>query len=130
PALRYHDLNTFERALMALDTNFGLLTDPLTEQLSLHEDTRQMVYRRGPLVFAVNLHPTESYTNLRVPVPDAAPAYRVVLDTDASKFGGWGRAAPEAVYPVQPVPMYGRAQSLQIYLPSRSAQVLAPHSLL
>ena len=126
PALRYHDLNTFERALMALDADFGLLNDRLTEQLALHEDTRQMVYRRGLLVFAVNLHPTESYPALRVPVPDAASAYRVVLDTDAQRFGGWGRAAPDTVYPVQPVPMYSRAQSLQIYLPSRSAQVLAP----
>ena len=126
PALRYHDLNTFERALMALDTDFGILTDRLTEQLALHEDTRQLVYRRGPLVFAVNLHPTESYTHLRIPVPDAASAYRVVLDTDAPSFGGWGRVAPNTVYPVQAVPMYGRPQSLQLYLPSRSAQVLAP----
>ncbi len=126
PELRYHDLHTFERALMALDTDFRLLTDRLTEQLALHEDTRQLVYRRGPLVFAANLHPTESYADLRVPVPDAASAYRVVLDTDALPYGGWGRVAPDTVYPVQPVPMYSRAQSLQIYLPSRSAQVLAP----
>jgi hypothetical protein len=33
------------------------------------------------------------------------------------------------VYPLQTIPMYGRDQSVQIYLPSRSAQVLAPASV-
>ena len=125
PALRYSDLNTFDAALQALDTAYALLPDPLTEQLALHEDTRQLVYRRGALVFAFNFHSTESHPGLRVPIPDPAD-YRVILDTDAVRFGGWGRVAGGMVYPGQPVPMYGRSQSVQIYLPSRSAQVLAP----
>ena len=125
PALRYADLNAFDRALQSLDAEYGLLLDPLIEQLALHEDTRQLVYRRGPLVFAFNFHPTESYTDLRIPVPDAGD-YRVVLNTDDVQFGGHGRGASGAVYPGQAVPMYGREQSVLIYLPSRSAQVLAP----
>jgi len=125
PALRYHGLNEFDRAMLALDVHYALLPDPLIEQLALHEDTRQLVYRRGPLVFAFNFHPTQSYTNLRLPVPDSAD-YRVVLDTDDARLGGFGRVAEGTVYPSHPVPMYGRGQSIQIYLPSRSAQVLAP----
>ena len=125
PALRYHGLNEFDRAMLALDRRYSLLNDPLIEQLALHEDTRQLIYRRGPLVFAFNFHPTQSYADLRIPVPDAAD-YRVVLDTDAPEFGGTGRGAAGAIYPQQTVPMYGRSQSLQIYLPSRSAQVLTP----
>ena len=125
PNLRYHFLNDFDRAMLALDSEFGLLPDTLIEQLALHEDTHQLVYRRGPLVFAFNFHPTQSYASLRIPVPDDAD-YRVVLDTDAPPFGGWGRVAEGTVYPVQAVPMYGRGRSVQIYLPSRSAQVLVP----
>lgn len=125
PALRYGQLGAFDRAMQGLDRDFGLLLDPLIEQLALHEDTRQLVYRRGPLVFAFNLHPTESYAGLRVPVPDAAD-YHVVLDADATAYGGFGRVAPGTVYPLQPIPMYGRGQSVEVYLPSRSAQVLAP----
>ncbi|MBV9850901.1 MAG: alpha amylase C-terminal domain-containing protein [Armatimonadetes bacterium] len=125
PDLRYQGLNEFDKAMMALDTEFSLLPDPLIEQLALHEDTRQLVYRRGPLVFAFNFHPSESYAHLRIPVPDAAD-YRVVLDSDDARFGGLGRVAPDTLYPRQSVPMYGRSQSVQIYLPSRSAQVLAP----
>lgn len=125
PALRYQDLNLFDQAMQEIDAEYSLLPDPLIEQLALHEDTKQLVYRRGPLVFIFNFHPSKSYTDLRIPVPDAAD-YQVILDTDAAQFGGFGRVAADTVYPIQAVPMYGRNQSLQIYLPSRSAQVLAP----
>ena len=127
PKLRFGGLYAFEKAMLALDPAFHLLRDPLIEQLSLHEDSRQLVYRRGPLVFAFNFHPTQSYENLRIPVPDAAD-YRVVLSTDDRRFAGAGRLETGPAYPLQRVPMYGRDQSVEIYLPSRSAQVLAPAS--
>lgn len=123
--LHYGSLQAFDRALQHLDQRFGLLSDSLTEQLALHEDTRQLIYRRGPLVVAVNLHPHESYVGLRIPVPEASD-YRLVLNTDAREFGGAGAVEPEAHYPWQSVPMYGRDQSLMIYLPARTALVLAP----
>jgi 1,4-alpha-glucan branching enzyme len=125
PSLRYHGLNAFDRAMQALDRRFHLLTDSLIEQLAVHEDTQQLVYRRGPLVFAFNFHPSASYAELRIPVPDADD-YQVVLNTDDRRFAGHGRCAEEIVYPLQHVTMYGREQSIEIYLPSRSAQVLAP----
>jgi 1,4-alpha-glucan branching enzyme len=124
--LRYGGLNDFDRAMQQLDARFKLLADPLIEQLALHEDTRQLVFRRGPLVFAFNFHPTESYADLRIPVPDPS-SYRIVLNTDDPTFGGQGLADPQALYWRQDVGMYGRAQSIQIYLPARSAQVLAPN---
>ncbi len=123
--LRYGELRNFDRAMQMLDDKFGLITDPLIEQLLVHEDTRQLAYRRGPLVFVFNFHPSESFADLRIPVPDAAD-YQVVLNTDASEFGGHGRVNDRQIYPWQKVEMYGRGQSLQIYLPARSAQVLCP----
>ena len=123
--LRYGGLNTFDRAMQMLDEHFALLEDPFIEQLACHEDTRQLVYRRGPLVFVFNFHATESYVGLRIPVPDPRD-YRVVLNTDARQFEGFGRVPEFTVYPKQAVPMYGRGQSLQLYLPARTAQVLAP----
>lgn len=123
--LYYSSLAAFDRAMMALDERFGLLQDRFIEQIAVHEDTRQLVFRRGPLVFAFNLHPNESFTGLRIPVPDPSE-YEVVLDTDAAPFGGQGRVADGATYPPQDVPMYERPQSVQIYIPARTAQVLAP----
>jgi 1,4-alpha-glucan branching enzyme len=123
--LRYSGLNNFDRAMQTLDEGFNLLEDPFIEQLACHEDTKQLVFRRGPLVFVFNFHPTESYVGLRIPVPDPRD-YRVVLNTDAKQFEGFGRVPEFALYPRQNVPMYGRGQSVQLYLPSRTAQVLAP----
>jgi len=125
PRLRYHGLEAFDRAMLQLDERYDLLQDPLIEQLQVDEEARVLVYRRGPLVFAFNFHPTASHTGFRIPVPDPAD-YRPVLDTDLTEFEGFGRAAADVVYGRQDVPMHGRAQSIQLYLPNRSAQALAP----
>jgi 1,4-alpha-glucan branching enzyme len=76
-------------------------------------------------VFVFNFHATESYPGLRIPVPDPRD-YRVVLNSDSRQFEGFGRVPEFATYPRQDVEMYGRKQSIQLYLPARSAQVLAP----
>ncbi|MFA9479697.1 alpha-amylase family glycosyl hydrolase [Phycisphaerales bacterium AB-hyl4] len=123
--LRYSDLNEFDRAMQQLDKQFAILPDKFIEQLAVNEDDKVLIYRRGPLVFAVNLHPTRSYTDYRIPVPDSAD-YKLVLDTDASAFGGHARLQADAVYPKQDVEMFGRSQSVQLYLPTRTAQVIAP----
>ncbi len=123
--LRYGGLNNFDRAMQMLDEQFNVLEDPFIQQLACHEDTKQLVFRRGPLVFAFNFHSTESYVGLRIPVPDARD-YRVVLNTDSRQFEGFGRVPEFAVYPKQNVGMYGQGQSVQLYLPARTAQVLAP----
>ncbi len=123
--LRYQYLNEFDKAMLKLDVQFNLLEDKLIEQLALHENARELVFRRGPLVFAFNFHPHDSRADFRIPVPDRAD-YRVILDTDATTFGGFGRVDTEQLYPIQDHPVYGRQYSVQIYLPSRSAQVLMP----
>jgi 1,4-alpha-glucan branching enzyme len=125
PFLRYQGLNEFDRALMGLDRTYNLLSDPFIEQLFLHEDMKLLVYRRGPLVFAVNLHPTESYPDLRIPVPDPAD-YVAVLSTDEAQFAGHGRAIKGTEHLWQDAHFAGRHQSIQLYLPARVALVLAP----
>jgi 1,4-alpha-glucan branching enzyme len=111
--------------MQSLDATYRLLEDPLIEQLMVHEDNKLLVYRRGPLVFAFNFHPTQSYPDLRIPVPDPAN-YRQILDSDEAQFEGFGRVKPGMVYPRENVPWEGRQQSVRLYLPNRSVQVLAP----
>jgi 1,4-alpha-glucan branching enzyme len=123
--LRYSGLNNFDRAMNMIDENFRILEDPFIEQLACHDDTKQLVFRRGPLVFVFNFHPTESYVGLRLPVPDPKN-YKVILNTDAPQFEGFGLVPEHTTYPKQDVPMYQRNQSIQLYLPCRTAQVLAP----
>ncbi len=125
PSLRYRDLNEFDRAMMSLDVQFNLLADPLIQQIHVHEDNKLLVYRRGPLVFVFNFHPLNSYPDYRIGVPDPAD-YRLILNTDDFWFGGHGIVQAGQHYPLQAVPWQGRKQSVQIYIPARTAQVLAP----
>ncbi|MDR3706670.1 MAG: alpha amylase C-terminal domain-containing protein [Capsulimonadaceae bacterium] len=129
PDLRYGGLNEFDKAMNDLDRRFNILEDKLIELLAVHEDTRQIVFRRGALVFAFNFHPASSYTDLRIPVPDRED-YTCVLSSDDPAYSGHSRVLNGVVYPIQVVPMYGREQSVEIYLPSRSVQVLVPARLL
>ncbi len=123
--LRYEFLAEFDVAMQQLDERFKLLADPFIEQLYAHEDDKILVYRRGPLVFAFNFHPTKSFDGYRIPIPDPDD-YRPVLNSDDWQFGGQGRSATEITYVWQHQGYAGRPQSIQLYLPSRTVQVLAP----
>ena len=125
PKLRYAGLSRFDHEMQLLDERFNLLEDRLIELLMVHEENKLLIYRRGPLVFAFNFHPTRSYPDLQIPVPDPAD-YRGILDSDDAQFEGFGRIASPMSYPRQNVPAHGRNQSLRIYLPNRTALVLAP----
>ena len=48
-----------------------------------------------------------------------------MLDTDDNDFGGFGRVAAGMNYPKECVPWEGRQQSIRLYLPNRTAQVLS-----
>ncbi len=121
--LRYKYLNAFDRAMQHLDREHQLLADEKINLLSIHEDTKLIVYERSGLLFAFNLHPTTSVTDWRIPAPRQAD-YRLILNTDDRTYGG--QALVEGTnYPWQDMPIDGHRQSIQLYVPARSAQVLA-----
>ena len=76
-------------------------------------------------MFAFNFHPQQSYADYRLGVPEPAD-YRLVLNTDDPAFAGHGAVAAKQAYPLQRVECHARPQSVQIYLPARTALVLAP----
>ena len=121
--LRYKHLNTFDRAMQHLDAMYHLFADENIYLLFIHENAKQIVYERGGLVFAFNFHPTASVTDWRIPVPQRKD-YRLILNTDDTGYGGYG-AVEGRHYPWQDVAMEGHTQSIQLYVPARSAQVLA-----
>ena len=123
-SLKYEFLRAFDVAMQRLDERFKLLADPFIEKLYTHQGDKVLVYRRGSLVFAFNFHPNQSFDGYRIPVPDPAD-YRPVLNSDDWQFGGQGRTANDVTYPKQ-YGYAGRPQSVQLYLPSRTVQVIAP----
>jgi 1,4-alpha-glucan branching enzyme len=125
PQLKYQGLLNFDAAMQRLDEEYHILNDKLIEQLMVHEENKLLIYRRGALVFAFNFHATNSYTDLRIPVPDPKD-YKIILNSDAREFAGPGLITPNTVYPLQKVAFGERQQSVQVYLPARTAQVLRP----
>ena len=125
PLLRYCDLAEFDRALQQLDMNYDLLGQPEWEKLHVHEDRKVLVYRRGRLVFVFNFHPNKSHTDYRFGVPEQTD-YELILDTDQLWFGGHANLQMGEVYPCQNRGSDHRPQSIQVYIPTRTALVLAP----
>lgn len=118
PFLRYQFLNAFDAALMHLPQ------PPAPPRLlALHEESQLLVYQSAELVIAVNLHPTQSLSDLRIPIPEPSD-YTLLLDTDRASVGGQGRIAAEGHYIWEPVAVGQAAQSTLVYLPSRVALVL------
>ena len=122
--LRYKHLNAFDRAMQHLDATCSICSLMKTSIFYLLTRTRnRSSYEHGGLVFAFNFHPTASVTDWRIPVPEKKD-YRLILNTDDTAYGGYG-AVEGQHYPWQDVAMEGHTQSIQLYVPARSAQVLA-----
>ncbi len=127
--LRYQGLDRFDNAMLGLDIHFGLLLENEIDRLVLHDEKRLLVYRRGPLVFAFNFHPSESFQELRIPLP-IPEDYVLVLSTDDVDYRGHGRVEANTKFPWLLEACGNFAQSTNIYLPSRTALVFAPVSLI
>ena len=73
----------FDAAMQQLDSELQPAAPTRSSSsCTVHEDNKQLIYRRGPLVFAFNFHPTNRYSDLRIPVPDPID-YQMILNTDA-----------------------------------------------
>jgi len=128
PALLYGRLNAFDAAMHALEADFPWLTSSREVFISTkHQGDHLLAFDRGtsggPLVFVVNLNPSESFANYRVAVP-CAGTWEVALDSDARRFGGHGRVAADAAFPSSPGEWRGRDHSVLVYAPCRTALVL------
>lgn len=121
-SLRFRHLADFDRDLIAFARAHGVPDGQ--EELLLHadEETKVLAWLRADLVFVLNFHPDRSYPDYRIP---AAPGtYRTVLDTDRREYGGFDRQAPEISH--HTIPDRIQRHFLSLYLPSRTALVLAP----
>ena len=118
PDLRYRGLLAFEKAMLSLARETDLLAGP-PECLCADEERKLLVIARAGLVFAFNFHPENSYGGCGFSVEPGT--YRLWLDSDELRFGGFGRNDASVLHPT--LPDGGRGK-LMLYLPSRTVQVL------
>lgn len=126
--LRYHFLADFDQAMMAMAQQVALLDVTGPYFLSEHISDQVLAFERAGLIFCFNFNPQQSFTDYAIPAPRGG-TYRLLLDTDAASLGGFGRIAPDQDYVTLPAsPDSGAAHRVRVYLPARTALVLAPRA--
>ena len=119
PNLRYRYLKEFDAAMIRMAKKQRVV-GAQDLQLSLDNEAKTLVYKKGGAIFAFNLHPVNSYDGFFITVPEAGE-YRVILSTDDYCFGGQGRIWHQS-YQAQ-TQADGKTGFL-LYLPSRTAVIL------
>lgn len=122
--LCYHYLGDFDQKMLEVIKSVkGIQKLPVQE--IWHNDGDQILaYSRGPLVFVFNFSPTRSFPDYGFMVPEGK--YEVVLNTDATEFGGNGFADDSVEHFTNFDPLLKKDGKgwLMIYVPARSAVVL------
>jgi len=122
--LRYRFLNEFDGKMQWMEEKYGWLHSPQAYVSLKHEGDKVIVFERAGLLWIFNWHPSNSFTDYRVGVEQAG-TYRIVINSDAENFGGHGRVKEDTRFFTTPFGWNGRSNFLQVYLPSRTALVLA-----
>ncbi|KAJ8342679.1 hypothetical protein SKAU_G00326070 [Synaphobranchus kaupii] len=122
--LRYRQLYAFDRAMNHTEDKYGWLSSAPGIVTTKHERDKVIVFERASLIFIFNFHPTESYSNYMVAVGSPGK-YTIKLDSDDQQYGGHGRLEHSTEFFTVPTPFNGFPNSMLVYLPCRTALVLA-----
>nr|XP_057935391.1 1,4-alpha-glucan-branching enzyme [Doryrhamphus excisus] len=124
PHLRYRQLYAFDRDMNRTEDKYGWLAAPPAFVSAKHEEDKVIVFDRANVLFIFNFHPSKSFQDYKVAV-EAPGKYKIKLDSDEVLYGGHGRLDHNTEFFTEPQPFNGRANSIQVYIPCRTAIVLA-----
>ncbi|XP_017346410.1 1,4-alpha-glucan-branching enzyme isoform X1 [Ictalurus punctatus] len=122
--LRYCQLYIFDRDMNRTEDKYGWLAAPPAHVSTKHEGDKVIVFERSNVIFIFNFHPTNSYSDYRVGA-GAPGKYKIKLDSDEVQYGGHGRLDHNTEFFTEPVSYNERPNSMQVYIPCRTAVVLA-----
>jgi len=126
PDLKYRLLAHFDRDMIDMARRFGLLGINRPHLVLEQGADRVLAFTRAGLLFAFNFHPTRSHTDYRFEVPPGR--YKIILDSDDSKYGGHGRLRKDQGHFAIPEKKDGQLRhTISLYLPTRTAIVLQRH---
>ncbi|MCD8264692.1 MAG: alpha amylase C-terminal domain-containing protein [Tannerellaceae bacterium] len=124
PNLKYQYLGEFDREMLeAIHSMKDFQATPINKIWDNDSD-QILAYMRKDLIFVFNFNPTKSFTDYGFLTPPGA--YEVVLNTDATRFGGFGLADDTITHFTQFDPLYKKEKKewLKLYIPARSAVIL------
>jgi 1,4-alpha-glucan branching enzyme len=122
--LRYRFLNEFDSKMQWTEEKYGWLHSDQAYVSLKHEVDKVIVFERAGLLWVFNFHPSQSFTDYRVGIEQEG-TYRIVLSTDSKELGGHGNVDETTRFFTTPFAWNERKNFIQVYIPSRSAIVLA-----
>ncbi len=123
PELKFHALAEFDRAMIHLVREHGIVGSEPVQQRLINEGDKIMAFEHHDLLFCFNFHPEKSFTDYPIDVPPGK--YRLVLNTDESRFGGFDLVEKEQVFQTLEFNDHGTARhQILLYIPARSGLVL------
>ena len=121
--LKYEWLNDFDKAMINLARDRHLLDDPYAVSLWIDPDRKIITFSRGKLLFVFNFHNSYSEPAFFLHAHTIGEgAYKVILSTDETRFGGPGLIDHNYVFHTTYVE--GRGLGFDVYSPCRTAMVL------
>jgi len=122
--LKYKFLNSFDSAMNRTEEKYNWLSANPAYVSWKHQSDKVIVFERADCVFVFNFHHDKSFPDYKIGVHHPG-SYRIVLDTDDKKFGGFGRLNHSTEFRTLGHGYAGRENSLMVYIPARSAFILA-----
>lgn len=116
--LRYRFLLAFDRRMLRLARETDLLSSRPARPLNMDEQNQVMAFERGGLVFVFNWNGEKAIPDYELPAP-AHGEWRVTLDSDDARFGGYGRQDHAVSH------FTDKKQHLSLYLLPRTVLVLS-----
>lgn len=122
--LKYHYLGDFDKAMIQLIRSITDFQATSIVKIWDKDGDNILAYMRQDLLFVYNFHPSRSFSDYGILVPQGE--YRVELDTDSMEFGGFGLNDDSIHHFTQYDPLYAPDNKgwLKLYLPARTAIVL------
>ena len=122
--LKYHFLSDFDREMLKVIKNVRNFQAMPIQKVWDNDGDQILAYMRRNLVFVFNFNPVKSFTDYGLLVPEGE--YEVVLDTDATQFGGFGLSDDAVHHLTQYDALYEKEKKgwLKLYIPARTALIL------
>ena len=122
--LLYHYLGDFDRDMISVMKENTHFLQTKVKEVWHNDDDQILAYSRGKYMYVFNFSPSKSFEGYGFMMPEGK--YKVVLNTDAKKYGGFGFSDDSVEHFTTYDRLLARQHKgwLQLYIPARSALVL------
>ncbi len=120
--LKYQYLLHFDNDMLNIIPENDILPNNTIDLISANQKDQILAFTRGNLLCVFNFNPTTSFSDYGFPVIPSK--YKIILNSDDSKYGGFNRVDNSLTYYSQASGKINSQHYLKLYIPNRSALIL------